>query len=61
MKGIERVPEAQLLLKENWAFFISGFLADYEVRAPSLMRHKKFMWGGNIHESKVHGQGPDRK
>ena len=25
------------------------------------MKHKEFMWGGNVHESKVHGQEPDKK
>ena len=25
------------------------------------MKQKKLMWGGNVHESKVHGQEPDKK
>jgi len=25
------------------------------------MKHKKLMWGGSMHESKVHGQEPDKK
>ena len=25
------------------------------------MKQKKLMWGGNVHESKVHGQERDKK
>ena len=32
-----------------------------EVRAMFIRKQKKLMWGGNVHESKVHGQEPDKK